>query len=248
MKTNISESLWTKCGVKSIDHVAVTTTNLFDALNDFLGVQGCELIRGPGTNTAQNVDYAFVRTPQGMTIEILGIRTGSPITEHINNGGGAYHLCYTVIDLNIAEHHAIANGAIKVVEQRQDDAFDGRRVAFFMHPYHGLFEFLEAYPNSLNKQRPTNNSSRLRSVIHTQKENRSSKHIILKAFKTIFPELKDDSAIINAQLDETPNWNSLNQIQLVMVIEKMAKVNFTVKEISSISSYHDFVSALSKKI
>ena len=39
----------------------------------------------------------------------------------------------------------LAVGCRIVVAAKSDDAFDGRRVAFLIHPAHGLFELVEAY-------------------------------------------------------------------------------------------------------
>ncbi len=250
-------SFWKKCGVKSIDHIAVTTVDLNHVLHDYLGIEGCELLRGPGVNESQNVDYAFVRTSQGMTIEILGVRKNSPISEHVKKGGGAYHLCFLVNDLDDAVETAQKNGAVKIVGQREDDAFDGRRVAFLMHPEHGLFEFLEAYPSSSQISqtqafseaisKPTSKNSD-EFPVQVKGSSRIAEEIILKAFQTVFPDLTHKEVIEHAELGVTANWDSLHQLLLIMELEKLAQIKFTVNELAKITSYQKILTSLVKKI
>jgi acyl carrier protein len=258
MMINREESFWLKCGVRSIDHYAVTTDDLYRVLHDYLGIPGCELLRGPGTNTCQNVDYAFVKTAQGMVVEILGVKEGSPISEHVKKGGGAYHLCFLVDDLDRAAQTAVANGAMKVVEQRPDDAFDQRRVAFFIHPAHGLFEFLEACPsvNEQTQSTPVKADVRqeklqeqvLTSGLKSELEIASDKlqGQVFSAFKTIFPQIKSINDALVLQLGTTPDWDSLAQLRLVMAVEQHTGKKFTVDELTQLTSFQAFLNRLSE--
>jgi len=239
------DSLWLQCGVISIDHVAVTTTNLYQVLNDYMGIDGCELLRGPGTNNSQNVDYAFVKTSQGMVIEILGIKNNSPISEHVKKGGGAYHLCFLVHNLDEAVKIAQKNNAIKIVGQREDDAFDGRRVSFLMHPEHGLFEFLEAYPQALFL---TNNRDNISTEYKNDVNDSAEKQIVIKAFENVFSDVNLKISLESAQLGVTPEWDSLKQLQIVMEIEKLAGIKLAVEELTSAICFDDFVQIVCAKI
>ena len=96
------ESFWSRCGVVSIDHYAVTTRDLHATTKDYLDIPGTQLLREPSYNKSQNVDFSFVRLATGETIEILGAKDNSPITEHVSNGGGAYHICFVVDDIDFA--------------------------------------------------------------------------------------------------------------------------------------------------
>ena len=245
--SQINHSFWKICGVKSIDHFAVTCSDLNQVLNDYLGIEGCELLRGPGTNTSQNVDYAFVKTLQGMVIEILAVKKNSPITSHVQNGGGAYHLCFTVNNLDFAEKKAIENGAIQVIECREDDVFDGRRVSFFVHPEHGLFEFLEAYPKVFN-QKSEQHSVKLESDAEKNKNITEVERIVFESFSITFPKLHSREEIETAQLGITASWDSLKQLQLLMEVEKRSKIKFSVNELSAMICYKDFVDLLNKKL
>lgn len=242
---NIEESLWVQCGAKIIDHVAVTTRDIKKVLRDYLGLPGSELIRGPGYNSSQNVDYAFIRTCTGITIEILGVRDNSPINQHVESGGGAYHLCFAVDDLEKSIEVALNNGAIQVVEPRQDDAFDGRRVAFLLHHDHGLFEFLESFPKCFESNANSTINKKNKNKDH---EGDESSEITKKVFFKLFPELTSTSEVETAEYDITPGWGSFKHLQLFMEVERLTKVSFTAEEIASIQSYQKLEEALKNKM
>lgn len=130
-----------------VDHIAVTTPHFEETIRDYLALPHARFTRGPGQNGSQNVRYAFVELERGMRVEILGLPSGgrSPIAPHVERGGGAYHLCYAVVDLELSITAAQTAGARLVVPPKPDPAFDGRPVAFLVHPAHGLFELVAAH-------------------------------------------------------------------------------------------------------
>src|SRR5260221_149101 len=101
---DLAPGLLARLGVLGVDHVAVTTRRFEDTLADYLSAPGSRLAKGPGWNPTQKVDYAFVALNVGLTVEILGFREGvqSPIEQHVRRGGGAYHLCFVVPDIEAA--------------------------------------------------------------------------------------------------------------------------------------------------
>jgi catechol 2,3-dioxygenase-like lactoylglutathione lyase family enzyme len=141
--------LLARLGVLGVDHVAVTTRRFEETLADYLSAPGARLERGPGWNPTQKVDFAFVSLSGGLAVEILGLRDGvaSPIEQHARRGGGAYHLCYQVGDLDAAMEVVRAVRGKIVTPPTPDVAFDMRRIAFFMHRAHGLVELVEAAPS-----------------------------------------------------------------------------------------------------
>jgi catechol 2,3-dioxygenase-like lactoylglutathione lyase family enzyme len=135
-----------RLGVLGVDHVAVTTRRFEETLADYLSAPGAKLVKGPGWNPTQKVDYAFVAVNSGLTVEILGFKEGvdSPIEQHVRRGGGAYHLCFVVADIEAALAEVKAARGMIVLKPTPDVAFGGRRIAFFMHRAHGLVELVEA--------------------------------------------------------------------------------------------------------
>jgi len=240
-------ALWKMCGVMTVDHVAVTTGDLGRVLQDYMSIPGSELLRGPGVNTTQNVDFAFVKLATGMVVEILGVKQDSPISEHVNNGGGAYHLCFTVEDLESAITCALEHGAIQVVKPREDDAFDGRRVSFLMHSDHGLFEFIEAMPKKIvireRSQTQYTTQPNIQSKVESDDDPLS---VVEKVFLNLLPELADKMK--DASYDVTPEWTSFKHLQIFMEIEQLSGAMFTAEEISSIQDFNGIVKALTKKL
>ena len=138
--------LFGRLGILGVDHVAVTTSRFERTLADYLSMPGARLDRGPGWNPTQHVDFAFVVLDGGPTVEILGLRAdvASPIEKHVKRGGGAYHVCYVVKDIETALAEIEDAGGLVVTPPTPDVAFNGRRIAFFVHQAHGLVELVEA--------------------------------------------------------------------------------------------------------
>ena len=241
------KSFWSRCGVVLIDHYAVTTKDLQATTKDYLDIPGTQLLREPGYNKSQNVDYSFVRLATGETIEILGVRDNSPITEHVLNGGGAYHICFVVDDIDFAIQTAKNEGAILVVEPREDDVFYPRRVCFMMHSNHGLFEFLESLPKNLS----ITNKEKI-NVIETKEVDvnnlETCNKILLQAFYNTFTNFTNDDDFLNASYEVLEGWDSLKHLILIMEIEKLSGTSFTVNEISEAKSFTEIINILITKI
>lgn len=237
----MSSSLFTELGVQGIDHVAVTTANLEVTMNDFLGLHGARLIRGPGENAVQRVRYAFVLTQEGTTIEVLAPFSDSPILKHVERGGGAYHFCYTVADIDSATALAPTLGARLVVEAARDPAFDGRRVAFFFHPYHGIFELVESSaPSARSESAPT-------CIQHARKEARVGRlsedqvHFRMQeVFRSVFRNLADGE-IVTATFGQTQEWDSLTHLQLVYQMETEFGLSIPAEKFSELTSFEEFI-------
>ena len=140
-------SFFNKINVGYIDHFAVTTRNFNSVVQDWILMPGSKLLRGPGENMQQKVKYAFIQLSNGSVVEVLSPLTkDSPITRHVINGGGFYHVCFAVDNINNSLQLAKKNGATIIVKPIKDVAFDGRYISFIMHPDHGLIELVEMQP------------------------------------------------------------------------------------------------------
>jgi acyl carrier protein len=243
-----SQSFWSKCGVSSIDHFAVTTIDIEATTKDYLSIPGTQLIRGPGYNKSQNVDYSFIRMGSGEVIEILGVKQNSPISKHVENGAGAYHICFIVRDIDYAIKAAKIEGAILVVEPREDDVFSPRKVCFMMHKNHGIFEFLEATSNDLNNDKK---------LIEINDKNNFSvdidgsinpKEIAKKAFTKVFNLTEDYLILKDLSYGDFEKWDSLNHLILIMEVESLSGISFTAKEIAEVKSFSDLENLLTQKI
>lgn len=131
------------CGVLGVNHVAVTTPDFNSTMDTWLGLPGAKLKKEPGWNESQQVEYGFVQVTEGLDIEILGARGASPIEQHIKKGGGPYHFCFDVKNIELAISGASSFGAVPISEAKADPAFAGKKVCFMFHQALGVFEFVE---------------------------------------------------------------------------------------------------------
>lgn len=230
-------TLFRQCNILYIDHLAVTTSNVEKTLADYLGMQGARLIRGPALNPQQNVHYAFVQLSEGLVVEILGAREGSPVSRHVSQGGGPYHFCFAVPNIEDSIKAAELMGAKLVTPPVSDVAFDGRRIAFLFHEIHGVFEFVEAYPAMINN---------VGNIDHTVLEASSAVQTLSGAIafqgrladlvRRIFPGTEDNQVSLSA-LNCTPGWDSLGHIRFMMEIETEFEVSIPASKIPELISF-----------
>jgi len=220
--------MFSSLGVVSVDHYAVTTRDLITTLKDFLSIPNSKLLRGPGQNSAQNVNYAFVELNGMGVVEILSpLNNDSPIMNHINIGSGAYHLCYAVSDLDVAIQIAEQDFNSKlVVEPREDGAFDGRRVAFLVHPLHGLFELLEAYPSSFK--------AFIQNSHFTNQMSLSDNDELLDIYNRVMSTHEIDLNLVS--MKQCAEWDSFKHLLLIMEIEKKFEITISAQDMANLSS------------
>lgn len=240
-------SFWREIGAVYLDHVAVITTDFHRTIADYLALPGSRLLRGPGINTTQGVQYAFVQLDGNTVIEIL-IPHGenSPIAGLAANRQGTYHLCFAVRSLDHAVDTAGKDGAKTIVAPVADDAFDGRRIAFLAHPRHGLFELVEAFPRGDSAPRvPKVQTEEKRSTAVAFSSSDNLRQRLIRVMRKNFPALADND-IENAALGRTDKWDSLGHIQLMMEIEAVFGISPGTDEIMAVKNFHDLLSLLDK--
>ena len=218
------DSFLDACGVIELDHFAVTTNDLIKTVEDYMAIPGTVLLRGPGNNSKQNVEYAFIRLKNGEVIEILGVTKKSPMQQHVLRGGGAYHLCFLVDDIDKSISIALKNNAKEVTALKRDDAFDGRRVVFLSHSRHGLFEFLEKFPSI--------KSSSLDEFNNKPKDD----DLLMSVFLDVFPD-NNGLEYGDSELDIFPGWDSATHIALIIEIEKVFNITIKSDDFPKLVSY-----------
>lgn len=241
---SIESDLFAQLGILHLDHLAVTTPDLRATLADYLALPGARLLRGPAENGAQRVRYAFVTLDGATTVEILAPLEDSPIAHHLARGGGAYHLCHAVADLNHALERARALGARVLAEPTADPAFDGRRVAFLHHRAHGLLELLEAYPSDF-AETPASPSTVADAPRATLSSPATDEHaerlaeILTRLFPTLGPAELESAAI-----DRTDGWDSASQLVLMMEIEEAFSVVVPTERIAEATDYRKLMTLI----
>ncbi|RKX27384.1 MAG: hypothetical protein DRP47_06615 [Candidatus Zixiibacteriota bacterium] len=232
--------LFSECKVLYVDHLAVTTSDFETTLQDYLSLDGSRLLKGPGVNIGQRVRYAFVQLQNGCTVEVLAPEEKSPIAKHVLQGGGPYHFCYAVRDIEQSIAVAENRGAKLVSQPIADVAFDGRRVAFLCHEAHGVFEFVEAYPQSKmvnNALKPSDPPFQPVEIItDTLSEDTDIEGALQRVFSKVFPRI-EISTLFDAAMDKSEEWDSLAQIQLVMELESEFSINVQSDQIENLTTY-----------
>jgi hypothetical protein len=94
----------------------------------------------------QGVRIQFMEMGDGSLLELLEpFGEKSPVQRHLQKGGGLYHLCFEVDDLDITLQRFRDTGeAVVVCEPVPAPAIDNRRVAFVVTTSRDLIEFVEA--------------------------------------------------------------------------------------------------------
>lgn len=236
--------MFSELGVLWIDHMAVTTGDFDETVKHFLSLPNARIVRGPGWNSSQKVHYMFISFGGEMCVEILGLPEdeSSPIRVHVQAGGGAYHLCYAVNNLDAAIANAKQLGSRIVVEPKEDDAYQGRKVAFLIHPAHGLFELVEAYGHFKD-----NKASMLSMLASDHTDSSGQIFVSLDAaFKKVFSNsLPEDHA--DWSVENIRGWDSLSHLRLAMEVERTLDINIPSHMLSHLQSFDAFLAYISKK-
>ena len=237
-------SFFSKLPFAYVDHVAVTTRDLERTLADWLALPGARLRRGPMVNDVQRVRVAFVDVPSTGTVEVLSpLDDCSPIVRHLDVAPGTYHFCFGVHDIDLAARLAREDGAVVTVAPTEDPAFDGRRVAFVVHPAHGLLEFVETMHSAKVADRGAT-SAGAKPVQTTRQTTMGWQGRVEEIFARVFPRARgryDGMGI-------TDGWDSFGAIELAMALEAALDVSFTTAELAKLTSREAVEALLEAKL
>lgn len=221
--------LFEKINIKYIDHFAVTTNSFAETLQSWMALPNSKLIKGPGNNKTQQVEYAFVKLDNGTVVEILApISDTSPICNHIESGGGLYHTCFAVDDLNKSVELAVEYGAKVVVKPVEDVAFNSKKIAFLIHSAHGLFELVETGEST------------------PEVKDDAIEKRVARVIAKLFPDTKNMQAS-TVKYGCTHKWDSLGQLRVIMEIESEFEVKVPVEEVAKLSSLAKLVSFIENR-
>ena len=130
-----------------LHHVGVAVPSIARALEDYVGLFGYRKVSTAIEVAGEGVRVCFLESPSGELVELVeGVDESSPVAGILERtGGGPYHLCYSVpdIDETIA---ALRRKRCRLVRRFDQSAFGQRRFAFLMTPGRQLFELCEADP------------------------------------------------------------------------------------------------------
>ena len=127
-------------------HVGVAVRNIQQAIASYESLFGYKLVSGPFDDPIQNVSVCFLSRGAGdTTIELVApLGPNSPIDRTLKKGGGTYHVCYQVPDMNAAIQHLTERGSLLLSGPVPAVAFEMREIAWLMTETELLVELVQA--------------------------------------------------------------------------------------------------------
>jgi methylmalonyl-CoA/ethylmalonyl-CoA epimerase len=127
-------------------HVGVAVRNIQQAVANYQSLFDYKLISGPFDDPIQNVSVCFLSRGEGdTTIELVApLGPNSPIDRILKKGGGTYHVCYQVPDMNAAIQHLTERGSLLLSGPVPAIAFEMREIAWLMTETELLVELVQA--------------------------------------------------------------------------------------------------------
>jgi methylmalonyl-CoA/ethylmalonyl-CoA epimerase len=127
-------------------HVGIAVRDLQQAIPSYKNLFGYEIVSGPFDDPIQKVSVCFLsRGEDDATIELVApLGPNSPIDGTLKKGGGTYHICYQVDDINAAIHHLTEHGSMLLSGPVPAVAFGMREIAWLMTEAYLLVELVQA--------------------------------------------------------------------------------------------------------
>ena len=127
-------------------HIGIAVRDLSKAIPIYKALFGYELTSGPFDDPIQNVSVCFLSRGEGdMVMELVApLGPKSPIDRTLKNGGGTYHVCYQVRDVNAAILHLTEQGSLLLSGPVPAVAFEMRPIAWLMTEVNLLVELVQA--------------------------------------------------------------------------------------------------------
>jgi methylmalonyl-CoA/ethylmalonyl-CoA epimerase len=128
-----------------LHHVAYVTKNLDQKASQLVSLMGFRPKGVPMIDEVQGVRYLFLHTGDNGLVELLEPHgEKSPVLGHLKKGGGLYHMCFEVEDLDATLQRLRDTGeAIVVRDPVPAPGIENRRVAFVVTSDRDLIEFVE---------------------------------------------------------------------------------------------------------
>jgi methylmalonyl-CoA/ethylmalonyl-CoA epimerase len=129
----------------SFHHIGIVVGDLHAATSWWCRAAGFRAVGETIHDPIQDVYVQLLRLEDGFCIELIAPASeGSPVSRFLaQRGGGLYHPCFEVPDLDSAIAHWREAGAFLVKRPAPAALFGGHRVAFMMTPGRILVELVE---------------------------------------------------------------------------------------------------------
>ncbi|MGA2677720.1 MAG: VOC family protein [Sedimentisphaerales bacterium] len=129
----------------NLHHIAYVCKNVEQKAEEFCQLLGYKIESSPVIDENQNVRILFLVHRDGSRLELLEpYGPKSPVRKFLEKGGGLYHLCFEVDDLEATLRQITSNNQAYIVKQSTAaPAIEARRVAFVVTARNDLIEFVE---------------------------------------------------------------------------------------------------------
>jgi methylmalonyl-CoA/ethylmalonyl-CoA epimerase len=127
-------------------HIGIAVRDLSKAIPIYKTLLDYELKSGPFDDPIQRVSVCFLSRGEGDTIIELVAPLGpnSPVDSTLRKGGGTYHVCYQVLDIDAAIRHLTDHGSLLLSGPDPAVAFEMRQIAWVMTKINLLIELVQA--------------------------------------------------------------------------------------------------------
>lgn len=128
-----------------LHHVGIAVPDMQAAIDEYAELFQYKLADGPYNDPLQNVSVAFLEhEADGTVLEMVApLGEKSPIDRILKRGGGTYHLCYEVPDIQAAIDKLLEQGCFHASGPTPAVAFKMRPIAWLMTGTGLLIELLE---------------------------------------------------------------------------------------------------------
>lgn len=127
-------------------HVGVAVADIDKALPHYREILGYTEVDGPYDDPIQRVRVAFLTSPAASNpcIELIApLDKDAPVNRYLSKDAGAYHLCFTVDDMEATLQQVRAKGWMLISGPVPAVAFQLRRIAWLFMPTRQLVELVE---------------------------------------------------------------------------------------------------------
>jgi methylmalonyl-CoA/ethylmalonyl-CoA epimerase len=127
-------------------HVGIAVRDLSKAIPVYRTLLDYDLKSGPFDDPIQNVSVCFLSHGERDTlIELVApLGPNSPVDRTLKNGGGPYHICYEVPDIEAAIRRLTGQGAFLISGPVPAAGLEMREIAWLMTEADLLVELLQA--------------------------------------------------------------------------------------------------------
>jgi methylmalonyl-CoA/ethylmalonyl-CoA epimerase len=127
-------------------HIGIAVENLGEAIPAYKRLFGYELVSGPFDDPVQNVSVCFLsRGEADAQLELVApLGPNSPVDRVLKKGGGTYHICYEVANIQAAIEHLREQNCFLVSGPVPAVAFAMREIAWLMTDVNLLVELVQA--------------------------------------------------------------------------------------------------------